>query len=68
MGKKYSLTFSLYDGTSKSVEFEVPDGPPGPPGPAPTRGVDYWTAEDKAEIVAETIALLPTYNGEVEAL
>lgn len=65
MGKKYQLTFSLYDGSSKSVEFEVPEGPPGP---APTKGVDYWTAEDKAEIVAETIALLPTYNGEVESV
>ena len=68
MGKKYQLTFSLYDGSSKSVEFEVPEGPPGPVGPAPTRGVDYWTPEDKANIVADTIAALPTYNGEVETV
>lgn len=65
MGKKYQLTFSLYDGSSKSVEFEVPEGPPGP---APVRGVDYWTPADKAEILADTLTSLPIYNGEVEAV
>ncbi len=34
-------------------------------GVTPTKGVDYWTAEDKAEMVADVIAALPVYNGEV---
>lgn len=32
-GKKYKLTFDLYDGTKKSVVFEVPEGEAGPQGP-----------------------------------
>lgn len=31
----------------------------------PVKGTDYWTAEDKAEMVADVIAALPVYNGEV---
>lgn len=31
----------------------------------PVRGEDYWTEEDQAAIVAETLAALPTYHGEV---
>lgn len=38
----------------------------GPPGEKPVKGKDYWTGEDKAEIVADVLAALPTYNGEVE--
>lgn len=41
------------------------DGPPGPP---PKKGVDYWTPADKAEMVQEVLAALPTYNGEVVAV
>ena len=41
-------------------------GKPGSDGYTPVRGVDYWTAEDKAEIIAETVAALPVYNGEVQ--
>lgn len=33
MGKKYKLTFSLYDGSEKAVVFEVPEGEVGPVGP-----------------------------------
>lgn len=40
-------------------------GQRGPQGPAPVRGVDYWTEADKAAVVAETLAALPAYNGEV---
>lgn len=29
----------------------------------PVKGTDYWTAEDKAEIVADTLAALPTWTG-----
>ena len=42
-----------------------PQGLRGAQGPAPVRGVDYWTEADKAAVVAETLAALPTYNGEV---
>ena len=45
-----------------SGEFE---GPKGDPGYSPQKGVDYWTATDRAQMVADTIAALPVYNGEV---
>ena len=82
MAKKYKLTFSLYDGTSKSVVFEVPEGkvgpvgpkgdagpvgPQGDPGKTPVKGEDYFTEADKTEIVSAVISALPIYNGEVVA-
>lgn len=33
-------------------------------GPAPVRGVDYWTEEDKTEIVNDVLAQIPNYNEE----
>ena len=30
---------------------------------APVKGIDYWTESDKAEIVADTLAALPTWTG-----
>lgn len=41
-------------------------GNPGTDGYTPVRGIDYWTDQDKAEIIAETVAALPVYNGEVQ--
>lgn len=35
-----------------------PQGPAGPQGGAPVKGVDYWTAADKTEIVNDVIAQL----------
>ena len=32
-------------------------------GDIPVKGTDYWTAADKAEIVADTLAALPTWTG-----
>lgn len=32
-------------------------------GSTPIKGVDYWTETDKAEIVADTLAALPTWTG-----
>ena len=29
----------------------------------PVKGIDYWTAADKAEIVADTLAAMPTWTG-----
>ena len=72
--KKYKLTFDLYDGTSKSVVFEVPPGEAGPKGDpgadgkTPERGVDYWTEADKAGIVEDVLTELPIYSGEVESV
>lgn len=69
MGKKYRLTFSLYDGSEKAVVFEVPEGEVGPVGPqgipgvTPVKGIDYFTEEDKAEMVADVLASLPAWNG-----
>lgn len=40
-------------------------GEAGADGYTPVRGTDYWTDEDKAEIVAATVAALPVYEGEV---
>ena len=34
-------------------------GPQGPAGHTPVKGTDYWTAADKAEVVADVIAALP---------
>ena len=36
----------------------------GTDGHTPVKGTDYWTASDKAEIVAEVTAALPKYGGE----
>lgn len=36
-----------------------PQGPQGPAGHTPVKGTDYWTAADKAEIVADVLAALP---------
>lgn len=38
-------------------------GDTGAAGYTPVRGTDYWTAEDKAEIVSATLAALPTWTG-----
>jgi hypothetical protein len=44
-------------------------GDPGPVGPPPTKGVDYWTSEDKQEIGEEllftTQEIIPDENGVV---
>lgn len=42
-----------------------PPGEKGEDGYTPVKGVDYWTESDKKEIVSETLASLPVYNGEV---
>lgn len=38
-------------------------GATGADGKMPVKGTDYWTAADKAEIVNDTLAALPTWNG-----
>ncbi len=38
-------------------------GDKGTDGKTPVKGTDYWTEADKAEIVADTLAALPTWTG-----
>ena len=38
-------------------------GDKGDKGDTPVKGTDYWTESDKAEIVADTLAALPTWTG-----
>ena len=62
-GKDGSINFE--DWTEEQREsLRGPEGPAGPVGPAgpsgytPVRGTDYWTGEDKTEIVEDTVAAL----------
>lgn len=41
------------------------DGADGKDGYTPVKGTDYWTDADKIQMVADVIAALPVYNGEV---
>ena len=50
-----------------TFNFGIPLGE-GTPGRTPVRGVDYWTAEDKQEVIDEVLATFPTYGGEVNEL
>ena len=48
----------------KEIEtIQLIPGDPGPQGPAPERGVDYWTAEDQAQIVSDVLNALPNASG-----
>ena len=38
-------------------------GDPGKDGKTPEKGVDYWTAADKADIVTDVLAALPNASG-----
>lgn len=38
-------------------------GPQGPAGATPVKGTDYFTAADKAELVNDVLAALPTWTG-----
>lgn len=44
-----------YDGSDVGLK--------GDKGDTPVKGTDYWTAADKAEIVADTLAALPKWTG-----
>ena len=53
-----------YNGSDVGLKGDKGDtGAPGADGYTPVKGTDYWTAEDKAEIVADTLAALPTWTG-----
>lgn len=50
-----------YDGSDVGLKGDK--GDPGTPGKTPVKGTDYWTAADKAEIVDDVLAALPTWTG-----
>ena len=51
------------DNDGNIVEIPVMQGPPGPVGNTPEKGVDYWTEDDKSEVVSDVLAALPTWEG-----
>ena len=71
--KSGKTTTISVDGTAIATVEDGADGTPGVAGApgkngtdghTPVKGTDYWTASDKAEIVAEVKAALPKYGGE----
>lgn len=48
----------------RKLQYEGSDvGLKGDKGDTPVKGTDYWTPADKQEIVADTLAALPTWTG-----
>ena len=54
----YTMTIFLTDGSQYTSP--VLKGDTGQPGYTPQRGVDYWTNEDKQEIIGDITPLIPT--------
>lgn len=53
-----------YDGSDVGLKGDKGDkGEPGADGYTPVKGTDYWTEADKAEIVDDVLAALPTWTG-----
>lgn len=56
-----------YNGSNVGLKGDTgatgPQGEPGADGYTPVKGTDYWTAADKAEIVDDVLAALPTWTG-----
>ena len=56
-----------YDGSDAGLKGDKGDkgdtGAAGADGYTPVKGTDYWTEADKQEIVADTLAALPTWTG-----
>lgn len=56
-----------YNGSDVGLKGDKGDkgdpGAKGKDGKTPIKGTDYWTAADKAEIVTDTLAALPTWTG-----
>ena len=55
---------TVEDGADGTPGVAGAPGKNGTDGHTPVKGTDYWTASDKAEIVAEVTAALPKYGGE----
>ena len=50
-----------YNGSNVGLKGDK--GADGTNGKTPVKGTDYWTSADKAEIVSDTLAALPTWTG-----
>lgn len=50
-----------YNGSDVGLKGDK--GADGKDGKTPVKGTDYWTTADKEEIVADTLAALPTWTG-----
>lgn len=53
----------VYDGSNGTNGTNGKDGKDGADGKTPVKGTDYFTAADKAELVNDVIAALPTWEG-----
>lgn len=60
---KLSATNGKLQYNGSNVGLKGDKGDTGADGKTPVKGIDYWTAADKAEIVADTLAALPTWTG-----
>ena len=71
-GKVDTYSIELTDGTRTTFTVtngsNGKDGAAGADGKTPVAGVDYFTAADKASMVADVIAALPLYKGEAEGV
>ena len=57
-------TLDLLSVSNGKLQYNGSDvGLKGDKGDTPVKGTDYWTESDKAEIVADTLAALPTWTG-----
>ena len=57
-------TLDKFSDLNGKLQYNGSDvGLKGDKGDTPVKGTDYWTAADKAEIVADTLAALPTWTG-----
>lgn len=57
-------TLDLLSAADGKLKYNGSDvGLKGADGKTPVKGTDYWTAEDKAEIVNDTLAALPKWTG-----
>lgn len=57
-------TLDLLSVSNGKLQYNGSDvGLKGDKGDTPVKGTDYWTAADKAEIVADTLAALPKWTG-----
>ena len=62
--KPYDIyIYSLTHGWVNNGQLQGPQGETGPAGYTPVRGTDYWTADDKAQMVQDVLAALPTWEG-----
>ena len=60
---KLSVSNGKLQYNGSDVGLKGDKGDPGVPGKTPVKGTHYWTAADKAEIVNDTLAALPTWTG-----